>query len=1136
MTHDSAFPIAPQALLAEEDFIRGVVRDLIRDPDRVDDIVQQTWVQALTKPPRISGGLRSLRGWLARVARNKATDELRAAKRRQLHEEQVQPREALPTPAEILERESERQKVVEAVLSLGEPYRTTLLLRYYDSLNAPQIAERMQASPAAVRTRISRGLEMLRARLDDVHGGNRRAWMLALAPLVAPHHLVLGAGASASAGGSVVSTTFTKGALLTTMTTNARLLIAAGVLLAGGLGWVGLDWINAEDPTDGGPRSGTAVATEEEASRSGTNANAASDAGKNDAAADTTQRQRLADLPWQLAGTIIENHGARLAAFRIRLDVYQGFVAPLGPGGAIPDALQPLLTTEVMTDAQGVFQWGHEQPAGNVTIRFRPGNGEHASGSKHIVVTKGEQPPQDTNLRFLLLDGLVEGRVTDEAGHPIAGATVHWYTYTKTKTDEDGYYKLRMPAGRLPVMCRAAGYAGQSLAVHMRREVPGVVGSGGVPVKHARKDFVLKQGFRVSGIVQDEAGKPIAGARVHNWRTYWQPTRTDTKGRFELDSLTPGRDQYSISTHHRDFVQGHADVKPEQPEVTITMRSGARLSGRVVDPHGQAVEGALVYARTAALNNSEPDAVSGADGTFTVRAMRSDTFQVSARKRGYALAMQKVAVPEEGEVEQVELQLAKANRLQGIVTDPNGRPLANATVHFSVDGDLDTSLGSDVRTDKAGRFVGVNLPDKPLTVLGMRKGYQRRETGGHRPGGPEVRIVLHPEAALAGRVLDGNTGKPLTRFRVRLIWPTLREGEHCGLFCYSGGLNDPGYTVEQADGYWQINDEDFSAGVILAVAIDAPGYGTQILDRLRTAGTPDADAHVARLYPEMTITGKLHDEATGQPVAGAKVEIAPERERGFGFFSPRGDTVRSEADGSFRIDRAGPNSYRITVRAAGYLPARLKGIRVGQGPGTIERTIPLRRGAVVAGELHGAGNAWASGVSMVLKPLHQGEDEDVNTRSLSTDTRGRFSFENVKDGTYLLGPLVEDLDLPAWEKTVRVAGRKSVTGLVLSMQPLEGSCTLTGSLTCAERLPAACTVILYPDPDHYKDVPRERRPSLRRQRATGGMFRFESLAAGFYRLSIWAKGESLRFSGRKTVEVQGTKRTEVAVKASKLER
>ena len=100
----------------------------------------------------------------------------------------------------------------------------------------------------------------------------------------------------------------------------------------------------------------------------------------------------------------------------------------------------------------------------------------------------------------------------------------------------------------------------------------------------------------------------------------------------------------------------------------------------------------------------------------------------------------------------------------------------------------------------------------------------------------------------------------------------------------------------------------------------------------------------------------------------------------------------------------------------------------------------------------------------------------------------------------------------------------------------EGASTLVGSLTCAERLPAGSTVILYPDPNHYKDVPREQRPTLRRVRAEGATFRIDNLAAGIYRVSVWAEGNGLRFSGRRTVEVQGTTRTQVAVKAAKLER
>ena len=92
--------------------------------------------------------------------------------------------------------------------------------------------------------------------------------------------------------------------------------------------------------------------------------------------------------------------------------------------------------------------------------------------------------------------------------------------------------------------------------------------------------------------------------------------------------------------------------------------------------------------------------------------------------------------------------------------------------------------------------------------------------------------------------------------------------------------------------------------------------------------------------------------------------------------------------------------------------------------------------------------------------------------------------------------------------------------------------------TSSPPLPAGtnATVILYPDPDHYKDVPRQQRPTLRRARADGATFRFDNLAAGVYRVSVSAEGNGLRFSGRKTVEVRGTTRTEVSVKAAKLER
>ena len=57
------------ALLEHGDFVRALARTLVADPERADDVVQQTWMASIEKPP-ISG--LPARAWLAAVVRNAA--------------------------------------------------------------------------------------------------------------------------------------------------------------------------------------------------------------------------------------------------------------------------------------------------------------------------------------------------------------------------------------------------------------------------------------------------------------------------------------------------------------------------------------------------------------------------------------------------------------------------------------------------------------------------------------------------------------------------------------------------------------------------------------------------------------------------------------------------------------------------------------------------------------------------------------------------------------------------------------------------------------------------------------------------------------------------------------------------------
>ena len=181
--------ITPETLLEHQDFVRSLARSLLFDENQVDDVVQQAWVVALRKAPRQPGALRS---WLAAVTRNLSRNQRRGEGRRQKHEKRVPPRDLAPSASEIAQREEIRGKVVDAVLALAEPYRSTLILRYLEESSPKEIAEKTGEPASTVRVRIKRGLELLRRRMDETSGGDRRGWMLALVPYAAA-----GAGAGA---------------------------------------------------------------------------------------------------------------------------------------------------------------------------------------------------------------------------------------------------------------------------------------------------------------------------------------------------------------------------------------------------------------------------------------------------------------------------------------------------------------------------------------------------------------------------------------------------------------------------------------------------------------------------------------------------------------------------------------------------------------------------------------------------------------------------------------------------------------------------------------------------------------------------------------------------------------------------
>jgi RNA polymerase sigma-70 factor (ECF subfamily) len=142
------------------DYVRMVHAILLgRVPRRdVDDLVQDVFVTAYTR-------IRELRepaafgGWLATIARNRATDYLRQSR------EQVELPVDLPGGDPI---DTETFAVLDAVRKLPEAYRETLLMRLVEGMSGAEIAERSGLTPASVRVNLHRGMKLLREKLGLV--------------------------------------------------------------------------------------------------------------------------------------------------------------------------------------------------------------------------------------------------------------------------------------------------------------------------------------------------------------------------------------------------------------------------------------------------------------------------------------------------------------------------------------------------------------------------------------------------------------------------------------------------------------------------------------------------------------------------------------------------------------------------------------------------------------------------------------------------------------------------------------------------------------------------------------------------------------------------------------------------------
>ena len=196
-----------EALLLHADWLRRLATCLVHDGAEADDLVQETWMAALRSPPEAG---RPPRPWLARVVRNVVLMRQRSAGRRHAREREVPAAgmaagtvNAGTVSADVVLERLELQRVVVALANeLEEPFRTAVVLRFFEGREPAEIARREGIPAGTVRWRVSEGLRRLRLRLDEAHGGRREAWRALVLPLTvaSPPAAAPGPGARARPG------------------------------------------------------------------------------------------------------------------------------------------------------------------------------------------------------------------------------------------------------------------------------------------------------------------------------------------------------------------------------------------------------------------------------------------------------------------------------------------------------------------------------------------------------------------------------------------------------------------------------------------------------------------------------------------------------------------------------------------------------------------------------------------------------------------------------------------------------------------------------------------------------------------------------------------------------------------------
>ena len=621
---------------------------------------------------------------------------------------------------------------------------------------------------------------------------------------------------------------------------------------------------------------------------------------------------------WSVGGIVVDPDGKPVEGARVRPSIEfkkrPGDVGQLGVG------------TRIKTDAAGKWRFDSVPASmGEVYVEidhpgFKPVNRSLTRAEFGI------EPGREPVVKVALERGLtVLGKVTDEAGKPIAGARVRTKFLNdirEAKSGPDGVYRL---AGCEPratkIVASAKGRATDMKELNIDPEMGPV-------------DFVMKPGGTVRVRVTDEQGNPLPKARI-----FFQRWRGPFFSYFEFDHVSQYADENGVWVWHEAPVdEFRADICPpgkeqmqllEQPllareeEYVFRLPAALVVSGKVVDAETkEPIKEFKVVPGMRSDDNglrwSQRQSFAASDGQYRLREDRAAPINlVRIEADGYRAEVSRDIKSTEGNVT-IDFELKKGKNVAGKVVTPSFQPASGAKVALGVagsqinvkNGDIDDSMTFSARgvTDAAGRFQFPAQDKDFQIVITHSSGYAQIQS----PAEWETMkiIQLEPWARVEGTFRVGR--KPAANVPIEVnVWGRDSYGEGVprifvqhdvttgpdGRFAFERVIPGKGSLGRRI---WLMVD-DGATEVTSSCMIKAE-FPAGKVSRIDLGGT--GRAVVGKLQPAEGIDGKVRWNFALVTV----LPVDPDARAAGPYL-----TASVDRDGNFRIDDVPEGDYSLSV-------------------------------------------------------------------------------------------------------------------------------------------------------------------------------------------------------------------------------